>query len=750
MRGLVTSVCATLAVLIVLSIGCSGSSNPVNPGFGQDLAEFRKSGSRQAHEALWGIYDIYIDPDSESAEVVPIRGMMFEANVTRFLQPPLAPTSLLYVNIKPGTDFPSGKVVADIGIQHPFPGSNFRGFDVMGIFMAESGNYISQIDPTIHWPHYLFNARLTNADGYTRWWNQQEFTTYDTIFGYSEGSKAPKGFESTSNLNPFKYFANGLEPDDPWDVEHLTLTDRGSFDTVIPGYLEREYVMQFPMESGFPSFNFKYAISSSYYEPDPDAIPPAQTSDFPLTANRAEAVQISIANSGSWAFFESESSYGGDLIFDLHITDWQGMGQFSGALSEISGVVAESPTLFDGMVDLTASGNWIWEPFNPIVTLSNCTIPNVHPIDVLNQELLIAVISADPKNYSVQIPGVTGFDFPANAQLAAYQVWEAPILGEGPNENLPPVADASMTDPQSGFAPLDVFLDPSGSYDVDGFITQYQWDIGNDGFYEYTTVTPEIIMHPFDTPGTYQVQLLVTDDDSAEDMLDEPLLIHVNVEGIDCERGPNLIVSGDGNIFTDGYLDEEDEDNRQFFRNVINFDLGGPNSFNTVVKFYTGHGGNHNNSSITGNLQDIVIEEGYTMIDTNEEPIDTSGARIIVVCLPGKEGTGSPFAKEEFDDLKLFMQEGGRLVLTQEYTDSPAVQQFGNDFLDGIGSSFTRLPTSTSNQLHTVPNECFAITDGVNMVYVPAYTSFGLGFNTMSFIDEEPVGYHVVCGEWLY
>jgi hypothetical protein len=385
-----------------------------------------------------------------------------------------------------------------------------------------------------------------------------------------------------------------------------------------------------------------------------------------------------------------------------------------------------------------------WEPGNPTMNINNCTIPDVTPDGVTGQWLLIIIVSANPPDYSVQIDGVTGFAYPEDAQLAAFILWEAPIKDVGPQQNLPPVADASNSHPTEGYEPLEVTLDPTASYDPDGTIVLYEWDYENDGSYDYSTVTPEIFVQEFTGSGLHEVMLRVTDDGDAVDELDEPLVINILSED-PCAKGPNFMASGDGNVFVDEYVDKDS--NEQLFRNIINFDFGGPNSYNTIVKYYTGHGGTHNNSAIDDKVKTIVESEGFTLVDSKEEPIDTSGCRIIFVCLPGSNGTPQ-FTQAEYDSLVQFIEDGGRIVLTQEYSDGTYQQQVGNNFLDGLGSSIERLTTSTTNQLHTPPNECYAITNGVNMVYHPAYTSFSLGAGDMSFTDDED-GYHVLVGDWL-
>ncbi len=418
-----------LVIMIALFLlGCVNSASPVIPGMDSSSTRNPVDISEEStKEILWGFYDVFIEPVDGSVEIVPLRGVMFEANVTKFLQPPAGPGDMLSIFIQPETDFPSGYVVVNVGIQHPFPSTNLMGFDVMGIFIAAEGDQVGSFDPTLTWSSHD-QARLLNADGYTRWWNQAEFTSYDTIFGYTEGAKAPHIFSSTSKLNPFKYFANGLEPDDPWDYWHLMETDRGSFDTLSPGYLERRYEIQFP-EKKSPDLRFKYGITSSYVPPFPGSAPPAGFDDFPLTANRPEAAQIAITDTGSSAFYYSPTHYGGDLSFELAITDWQGGGTLTGTMGEFMGIYAESPTLFDGSFDLMEFGEYMGEPYNATFFIW-CYLPDVNPTTVAHQELLITVVSKYPNDYSVQHPGGSGFDYPEGVPLAAYNIWDVPIQGD--------------------------------------------------------------------------------------------------------------------------------------------------------------------------------------------------------------------------------------------------------------------------------------------------------------------------------
>ncbi len=74
-----------------------------------------------------------------------------------------------------------------------------------------------------------------------------------------------------------------------------------------------------------------------------------------------------------------------------------------------------------------------------------------------------------------------------------------------PVENLLPTASVSA-DIDSGYAPLDISFNAGESTDSDGAISEYAWEFG-DG----TTGTGKTVLHTYAAPGTYTVELVVTD-----------------------------------------------------------------------------------------------------------------------------------------------------------------------------------------------------------------------------------------------
>jgi PKD repeat protein len=77
--------------------------------------------------------------------------------------------------------------------------------------------------------------------------------------------------------------------------------------------------------------------------------------------------------------------------------------------------------------------------------------------------------------------------------------------------NQPPVANADP-DIQTVEVGQEAFFTGNGSYDTDGFIVSYNWDFGDGSF-----GSGEEVSHIYSAPGTYNVTLVVTDDDGATD-----------------------------------------------------------------------------------------------------------------------------------------------------------------------------------------------------------------------------------------
>jgi len=425
MRSRLTQAAIVLLVILVIT-GCSGTNgvDPVMGGLNSISAGVTSTKNGSNSHYSWGYYGIAIDTSTLGVNVLPLRTAEFNANVTRFMQPPTSPTNRISVAIDSAdSDFPNGIFAVDVTLHHPFPGfDKFSGFDVRGIFMSNE-SYVSQHYDNLGWSG-SDESVLLNADGWTRFWNWPEFTTYNTIFGYTQGMLSTSGFAPTATLNPYKYFADGIEAEDELIIDP---SSRGFF-SVAQGANTRRYLIQFPTPG--PQVVFAYAVDASWSPPDPDGGPIYEPDDWDLDANTQEAFQITVASNDSTVWWQSGTEFGGDLNFTIGIHDWQATQNSAGILGEISAIWIESPTLFDTPVDIFPSLDI--GSIGATFIIGTHQIPAVTPTGLSGQQLMIAVESASPTDYAPQIDGISGFIYPEEP-LAAYYIWDVPIHDSPPD-----------------------------------------------------------------------------------------------------------------------------------------------------------------------------------------------------------------------------------------------------------------------------------------------------------------------------
>jgi len=85
--------------------------------------------------------------------------------------------------------------------------------------------------------------------------------------------------------------------------------------------------------------------------------------------------------------------------------------------------------------------------------------------------------------------------------------------------NLPP-CPSLVSDCTEGTAPIEIRFDARGSHDEDGIVTTYAWSFG-DGTRAYGAV----VTHVFSVPGTYYVELAISDDDGASAILGQLVVV---------------------------------------------------------------------------------------------------------------------------------------------------------------------------------------------------------------------------------
>lgn len=79
--------------------------------------------------------------------------------------------------------------------------------------------------------------------------------------------------------------------------------------------------------------------------------------------------------------------------------------------------------------------------------------------------------------------------------------------------------------PIIGYAPLSVELDGSDSFDRDGDIVLYEWDFTSDGVYDYESEDEPVTTADYESPGTYNATLRVTDNDGFTDVASVQIVV---------------------------------------------------------------------------------------------------------------------------------------------------------------------------------------------------------------------------------
>ena len=103
----------TISLSFSVMVGCqgSGSKNPSVPNLNLQLSKPTAQSGRSrvpdvrtnGHE-MWGLWEISIDPKTMTADIVPLRGSEWHANVVEFMQSPYPASNLgLFVDSSAST-----------------------------------------------------------------------------------------------------------------------------------------------------------------------------------------------------------------------------------------------------------------------------------------------------------------------------------------------------------------------------------------------------------------------------------------------------------------------------------------------------------------------------------------------------------------------------------------------------------------------------------------------------------------------
>ncbi len=300
------------SIFLLISMACFLSACGQTAGPVEPLEAC--AGIPQAEEAvgshrLEAFYTFICDPESATLEIVPLRDAGFHLNVLVFLEPP----PLVNLTIEGPIEFNGNILEVDIGLLNPYLDQDeFSGFDVCGIVFTH-GFVSGFADPDIVMPGHG-DTRLLNADGYTRWWNPAEFPHGQAVFNYIEGLLGTPSWQADFNctLNGYKYFADGLGKDAP--MTSLDTSKRSCFRAGQKNI--RNY--QIDMSGGLI---FNYAVDACWEMPGggpPYNVP----GDFPPAANRTEAYNAIVTETGNTLYYDYSTGIGsGEWSFTVEIRD---------------------------------------------------------------------------------------------------------------------------------------------------------------------------------------------------------------------------------------------------------------------------------------------------------------------------------------------------------------------------------------------------------------------------------------------
>jgi len=402
---------AGVMAFTILGIGCSGG-DPAAPGNDQTALIIPKAKEAEAApRQLLGYWNCIYDIETHEITALPARTTQLHLNVRDILE---HPGPLIDLSIKNLDDKLLPVVTVDVGLHHPFAAlTEFTGFDVRGIFISR-GNWSGWADSTIRIPRRN-EPRLTNADGYTRWWNPTEFDGTTNWFNYSDGLLGcPHSWANfNSILNGYKLFADDLTENSP--LNSLQPANRAVFS---PGKWNwRHYRIDFgKLQSNWIIFN--YAVDASWEIPSPSATPPYDLSDFPIENNSPEAYRVRVTETNNTLDFNGYTG-SGDLGLDIDVFDWQNPG-------EITAIQVESLDLWSGpnfALAVPGSGGPTYSTYH--IDIAGCTPTFAGVTDVLIS------VPCDEWNYEPSLTQWSG-----TSQYGAYQLYQVIIAGS----NCPPYA----------------------------------------------------------------------------------------------------------------------------------------------------------------------------------------------------------------------------------------------------------------------------------------------------------------------
>ncbi len=442
-----------------------------------------------------GLYTFIADPDAGTLEIDEARTAQMHLNGV-----PLLENAQQLLTLAGPVSFSNGgmQLDVDIKITHPHTDPFFTVFDVHGVLISNGtmGDW-NDVGLTIAGPD---ETRLLNPDGATRWWNPKEFTNLG-LFGYTPGKLG--GYisaDTTSILNNYKTFADGLDPMS--GLSELDPALRGMFST------NSNCIRHYAIYLG-GGLQFNYAVDASWAPPT--STPPTPPDDFPAKANMTEPYRIDVEEWINTLWWEQWEGYGGNVFYYITVYDWQGKDTIGTVRIEIPQL-----SIDDTLWDLKEEGP-NFKKYEYRVVLP--ALDSNDDLDVL--------IGVDSTNGTYQT-GATG----VNKPLRAYILHSTEVIDENPVFNQIPICIMYATTDTDILKNENVSFSASDSYDPDGAIIGYTWDFNGDGYYgdAWTSGTAANPTKKYTEFGNYIIRCQVEDNNHAK-VTSDPILVNVTSSG---------------------------------------------------------------------------------------------------------------------------------------------------------------------------------------------------------------------------
>jgi hypothetical protein len=402
-----TFVIATIVLTLFVAIGCSGGGggSPATPSTNPDLT----SGPGQTGQAqnpntsLLGYYDIYFDVESQTMQVVEDRTASFTMNIIPLLiQMTSPPKGLAIGSLVIDNTYPENLMVeVELKWYHPFPTMDqFKIYDYMGVIISNGDSTLMYHNLRVG--NYGTDTYMTNADGYTRWFNPSEFTT-EGVLGWAPGGC--QNYKGNAKVNPYKAYGKGLSVNGSlWDW----LEGGSNNDGVFKSGAGRRMKLEFPSPPPGDGLVFGFAMVCCWENQGSGPYSPYHRKE-PI------AFRVDVEND----IYYDGSVSDGNLIADIDVWAWG--AQPSTVLIEstvLSGIEVAAPT---------GGGGANWSTYSIDVPAA--------PITSIDGHELWVIAVCDDYNY-INIPGVPAP--PGTQPLAAF--YRVPLY-IGTELNVCPVID---------------------------------------------------------------------------------------------------------------------------------------------------------------------------------------------------------------------------------------------------------------------------------------------------------------------